>query len=49
MSEALRSRHYSRKTEQSYCYWVKRFIRFHGMRHPVEMAEAEVNTFLSHV
>ena len=47
--EALRSRHYSWKTEQTYCYWVKRFIRFHGMRHPAQMAEAEVNAFLSHL
>ncbi|MFA5876438.1 MAG: integron integrase [Candidatus Margulisiibacteriota bacterium] len=49
LREALRSRHYSRKTEQTYCYWVKRFIRFHGKRHPDEMAEEEVNAFLSHL
>ena len=27
-------RHYSKRTDQAYCYWVKRFIRFHGIRHP---------------
>ena len=47
LREALISRHYSHKTEQTYCYWVKRFIRFHGMRHPAQMAEAEVNASLS--
>lgn len=46
---ALRSRHYSRRTEQAYCLWVRRFIRFHGLRHPAEMSEAEVNAFLTHL
>jgi len=49
LRQALISRHYSHKTEQTYCYWVKRFIRFHGMRHPAQMAETEVNAFLSHL
>ena len=39
LRQALRSRHYSRRTEQTYCIWVKRFIRFHnvpvGNGHPV--------------
>lgn len=39
LRESLRSRHYSRRTEQTYCYWVRRFIIFHGVRHPAEMAE----------
>ncbi len=34
LREALRSRHYSRRTEQTYCHWVKRFIYFHNLRHP---------------
>jgi len=46
---ALRSRHYSRRTEQTYVMWVKRFIRFHQLRHPADMAEAEVNAFLTHL
>jgi len=33
MREALRSRHYSRRTEETYCHWVKRFIFFHHVRH----------------
>jgi hypothetical protein len=39
---ALRARHYSPRTEQTYCHWVKRFIFFHHVRHPAEMAEPEV-------
>lgn len=49
MREALRSRHYSRRTEQTYCHWVKRFIYFHNVRHPAEMSEAEINAFLTHL
>ena len=47
--EALKSRHYSRRTGQTYAMWVKRFIRFHQLRHPAGMAEAEVNAFLTHL
>ena len=47
--EALRTRHYSRRTEESYCHWVKRFIFFHHVRHPAEMAEPEINAFLTHL
>jgi integron integrase len=46
---ALRSRHYSRRTEQTYCLWVRRFILFHNVRHPAEMAEADINAFLTHL
>ena len=49
LCEALRSRHYSRRTEQSYCHWVKRFIFFHHKRHPAEMAEPEINAYLTHL
>jgi len=49
MHSALRSRHYSRRTEQAYCLWVRRFVRFHGIRHPAHMAEPEVNAFLTHL
>lgn len=49
LREALRSRHYSRRTEQTYCQWVKRFIFFHHVRHPAEMAEPEMNQFLTHL
>ncbi len=49
LREALRARHYGRRTEQAYCYWVKRFICFRGVRDPAEMAEPEVNLFLTHL
>ena len=49
MSHALRSRHYSRRTEHTYVMWVKRFVKHHGLRHPCEMAEPEINAFLSHL
>jgi site-specific recombinase XerD len=49
LCEALRSRHYSPRTEQSYYYWVKRFILFHNKRHPADMAEQGINAFLTHV
>lgn len=47
MRTVLRTRHYSRRTEKTYCYWVRYFIRFHAMRHPREMGEPEVREFLS--
>jgi len=40
---ALRARHYSKRTEQAYCLWVRRYIHFHDLRHPAEMAEPEIN------
>ena len=49
LREALRSRHYSRRTEQTYCHWVKRFIYFPNVRHPSEMGEPEINAFLTHL
>lgn len=45
--QAIRSRHYSRRTEKSYWYWIRWFIRFHGMRHPAQMGAGEVTAFLS--
>jgi site-specific recombinase XerD len=44
-----RVRHYSIRTEDAYHDWIERFIRFHGIRHPQEMAEPEVNAFLTHL
>ena len=49
LREALRCRHYSRRTEQTYCHWVKRFIYFHNVRHPADMGEPEINAFLTHL
>ncbi len=47
--EEIRKRHYSRRTEKSYVGWIRRFILFHGKRHPAEMGEAEISRFLSHL
>jgi site-specific recombinase XerD len=49
LREALRVRHYSLRTEQAYTDWAKRYIRFHGLRHPMEMGSAEVMAFLTYL
>src|SRR2546430_1533831 len=46
---AVRTRHYSRRTEDTYVAWTKRFILFHRKRHPAAMGADEVNAFLSHL
>jgi integron integrase len=43
----IRVRHYSRRTEEAYLHWIKRYIYFHKKRHPREMGEPEVGRFLS--
>ncbi|MGI9273290.1 MAG: phage integrase N-terminal SAM-like domain-containing protein [Endozoicomonas sp.] len=45
--EKLRVKHYSYRTEESYCHWIRTFIRFHNYRHPLEMGEKEVTEFLT--
>jgi integron integrase len=45
--QAIRTRHYSSKTEEAYVGWIRRFIVFHNKRHPSEMGEAEIGQFLS--
>ena len=47
--EQIRMRHYSIRTEQVYVDWVRRFILFHGKRHPSDMGAGEVAAFLSHL
>jgi integron integrase len=47
LRERIRYGHYSHKTEKAYVFWVRRYIRFHRMRHPRAMGEAEVKTFLT--
>ena len=47
LRRALRLRHYSRRTEQAYIQWVRRYIVFHRMRHPAELGDAEVSDFLT--
>jgi len=46
---AARAAHYSVRTEAAYLGWVRRFVRFHGLRHPGELGEAEVAAFLTHL
>jgi len=45
--EAVRTRHYSRRTEEAYVHWIRRFIVFHEKRHPREMGAPEVSAFLT--
>jgi integron integrase len=47
--DVLRVHHYSLRTEQSYTHWIKRFILFHGKRHPREMGKNEIAAFLTHL
>jgi integron integrase len=44
---AVRVRHYSRRTEEAYVTWVRRYILFHRKRHPSELGAADVAAFLS--
>ncbi len=43
---AIRLRHYSRRTEEAYVYWIRRYIVFHRKRHPSEMGASDVSAFL---
>jgi integron integrase len=47
--EAIRLRHYSYRTEQQYVAWIRRYILFHGRRHPRDLAAAEIETFLTYL
>lgn len=47
--ETIRYKHYSIRTERSYVEWVRRFVLFHGRRHPREMGAAEVRAFLGYL
>jgi integron integrase len=46
---AIQLRHYSVRTEHAYVHWVRRFVLFHGKRHPAGMGAPEVSAFLSHL
>jgi len=46
---AIRVHGYSRRTEKAYVAWVRRFVRFHGVRHPRELGETEVSAFLTYL
>lgn len=45
----IRLRHYSIRTEHTYIDWTRRYVNFHGLRHPAEMGAPEINAFLSHL
>jgi hypothetical protein len=45
----LRLRHFSPRTEEAYSGWVRRYVRFHRLRHPADLGEAEVKAFLTHL
>ena len=47
--QCIRLKGYSIRTEKSYVSWIKRFILFHGKRHPQEMGKPEIEAFLSHL
>jgi site-specific recombinase XerD len=47
--QELEVRHYARRTVNTYEHWLRRFLRFHGLRHPRTMGSAEVNAFLTHL
>jgi len=47
--DKLRIKHYSIRTEEAYIDWIRRFIRFHGVRHPAGMGAQEVEAFLTHL
>lgn len=49
LRDAIRRRHYSRRTEEAYIHWTTRFIYFSGKRHPRELGEAAVTAFLNHL
>ncbi len=45
----MRARHYSSSTERTYIHWIKHYIMFHNVKHPIEMGAAEVSAFLTHL
>ncbi len=47
--DVIRLKHYSRRTEDTYADWIKRFILFHNKRHPNEMGAPEIEAFLTHL
>lgn len=49
VSDAIRRKHYSYRTEQTYMHWIKRYIFFHNTRHPAEMGAPEIEAYLTHL
>lgn len=49
LREVIRTRHYSIRTEAAYVQWVRRYLQFHGGRHPAGLGAAELEAFLTHL
>ena len=49
VSEALRTKHYAYRTEETYVDWIKRYILFHKKRHPKDMGEKEIHEFITYL
>lgn len=49
LRDRIRVKHYSIRTETQYMQWVKRFVLFHGKRHPRDLGAPEVEAFLTHL
>jgi integron integrase len=47
--EAVRVHHYSRRTEEAYVTWIRRFIIFHGKKHPSQMGGVEIGRYLTYL
>ena len=47
VTHTIRALHYSRKTEKSYCHWIRSFIRFHKYKHPSDMGAPEISQYLT--
>ncbi len=45
--DKIRMKHYSVSTERTYAYWIRYFILFHNKKHPIKMAKAEIEQFLT--
>ena len=49
LRQLARVKHMALATERAYVYWAERYIRFHGIRHPISMGAAEIESFLTHL
>ncbi len=49
VQHTLRVMHYALRTEEACVYWIERYIRFHGIKHPNTMREPEIEAFLTHL
>jgi hypothetical protein len=47
--DVIRRKHYSIRTEATYCDWIRWYILFHGKKHPKDMGAAEIERFLTHL